>query len=347
MDFAPTKTAWMTRRLPAGLDVTWSPVGSPTVGDVLACEVITLSLLRHLDTADGRRTMLYPGDRIMCVVGNRYSTSALQGRGRVTGDVTEMLSASGLCGEVVGRSAEVAPPTTLRVLAQAHHADRPLNVRSFLLPPAQPIGPKPTWIVVAGSAMDAGKTTACASIIHGLTCAGYRVGAAKLTGTASPRDLSSFRDAGADPVLEFLDMGWPSTDGCDRADLAAIVAGLTGHLQAAAVQVGVLEIADGLLQRETEMILRALSGWLGPAHIVLATRESLAAVAGARQLRQMGHDVLAVTGVVTNSPLACQEVELAGAGPCIPTAGLGTAVASLVEQRGDRHIGQPAPVAVG
>jgi hypothetical protein len=81
------------------------------------------------------------------------------------------------------------------------------------------------------------------------------VGAAKLTGTTSARDVGSFRDAGGDPVLDFADMGWPSTAGCSPAELHQTVVGLADHLRAANVEVGVLEIADGLLQAETDLLI--------------------------------------------------------------------------------------------
>jgi hypothetical protein len=348
MDFGIAKSTWVTRRIPAGAQMSGIPVGRAVIGDVLACEVIVPSLHGRVETTDGRRSTLYPGDRIACVVGNRYATSTLEGRGRVSGEVIDLLSASGLCGEVVTRSDRAAKPTKLRVLGHAVHGDQPLNVRAYALPPAPVVdSPQPAWVVVVGSAMDSGKTTACASIVHGLRSAGYRVGAAKLTGTASSRDLMSFRDAGAGAVHDFLDMGWPSTDGCSASELMDIVGGLTGHLRASGVDVGVLEVADGLLQRETGLLLRAISDWLGPVSVVLAARESLAAVAGVAQLARMGHEPVAVTGVVTSSPLACQEVERAGAGPCVPTADIGRTLLAVLGVPTQRRVGAREAAAVG
>jgi hypothetical protein len=348
MDFQATKSTWVTRRIPASVEMSLIPVSRTVVGDVVACEVILPSLHGRVETTDGRRSMLYPGDHIVCVVGNRYATSTLEGRGRVGGEVIDLLSASGLCGEVVTRSDRAAKPTRLRVLGHAVHSDQPLNVRAFALPqPPVGDGPEPAWVLVVGSAMDSGKTTACASIVRGLRSAGYRVGAAKLTGTASSRDLMSFRDAGAGPVHDFLDMGWPSTDGCSASELREIVVGLTSQLRASGSDVGVLEIADGLLQRETGLLLRAISDWLGPVSVVLTARESLAAVAGVAQLARMGHAPVAVTGVVTSSPLACREVDGAGVGPCIPTADIGRKVLAVLGAPTQRRVGAREAAAVG
>jgi len=324
--FQPTKSTWVTRRVPRDLGVSWGPIELPAVGDVLACEVVAVGLHGRIETVEGTRAKLYPGDRIACVVGNRYATSMLEGLAMVTGETVDLLSASGLCGKVVTRCDASGRPTQLRILGQGRHRGAALNLRPFSLGEATGTS-KPVWVVVVGSAMDSGKTTTCASIIHGLCSIGCRVGAAKLTGTASARDVGSFRDAGAAPVYDFLDLGWPSTPGCTLEELHDIVIGLTGHLAAAGVEVGVLEIADGLLQRETAMLLGVLKSWLGPVRLVLAVQESLAGVMGAARLREMGHELVAISGLVTNSPLACQEIELAGAGPCIRTRDLGPELA--------------------
>jgi hypothetical protein len=128
-------------------------------------------------------------------------------------------------------------------------------------------------------------------------------------------------------------MGWPSTAGCSPAELRQTVIGLADHLRAGGVEVGILEIADGLLQAETDLLLSAINDWIGPVNVVMAARESLAVVAGAAMLAAHGHQLMAVTGIVTSSPLACREVELAGIGPCVPTASLGTVLAPQISHQ--------------
>ena len=51
--------------------------------------------------------------------------------------------------------------------------------------------------------MNSGKTTTVAAITHGLTAAGLRVGAMKVTGTGAGGDPFLFADAGAAEVLDF------------------------------------------------------------------------------------------------------------------------------------------------
>jgi len=245
------KPTWVTRRLPTDLALSWGAPHDPQVADLLLCEVVRTALHGRVETTSGSRMKLYAGDQIICAVGNRYATALLEAAAEAATARIDLLSASGVCGRVLERAHTTNRPTSLQVLGQAFSAGHPVNLRSFSLGPPPLAAGDPSWVVVVGSAMDSGKTTACASLIHGLTAAGLRVGAAKLTGTASARDFGAFRDAGAAPVLDFLDVGWPSTMGCTTEDLRGILQAIAGHLRAAPLDWAVLEIADGLLQWPT------------------------------------------------------------------------------------------------
>jgi hypothetical protein len=330
---AATKSTWVTRRVPSDFSLQWRPLQQPKVGDLLLCELIAPSLHSRVETSGGGRSKLYPGDRVVCAMGNRYATSLLEGVAEVEGDRADLLSASGVCGRVVQLCEKTARPTTLRVLGQAFGPDGPVNLRDFAMPIGPSPSPRPDVVLVVGSAMDSGKTTACAAIINGLRSAGVRVGAAKLTGTASARDFGSYRDAGADPVCDFLDAGWPSTAGCSTDQLARVVDLLLGHAAARRIGTVVVEIADGLLQGETSALLGHLLTGSHHIRVVFTARESLAAVAGVERLRRLGYDVAAVGGIVTNSPLARREVELASGVPCVPTARLGGAILAMEDGR--------------
>ncbi|HET9730283.1 MAG TPA: DUF1611 domain-containing protein [Acidimicrobiia bacterium] len=325
------KSTWVTRRCDIDA-VEWRALAQPRVGDLLLCEVTNIGLHGRVETTTGARRKLYEGDRIVCALASRYATSLLEAVAEIEGDEIDMVTASGLCGRVVQRSKRASAPTRLRPLGQAFINGAPLNLRMCALGAPQddgaPLGPDLQCVVVVGSAMDSGKTTACTSLINGLAAAARRVGAVKLTGSASARDLGSFRDAGAMPFLDFLDFGWGSTAGCTDTELHAIVDGAAAHLRAARVEWGVFEIADGLLQAETRSLLGSLAALLpGDLRIVLTARESLAAVAGVQLLQAMGLTVVAISGLITNSPLACREAELECGVACVPTSELGRRLA--------------------
>jgi hypothetical protein len=318
------KMGWVTRRIPAGYEVQWRPVRGPEAGNVLLCEIVNVSLHSRLETRTGERSGLHEGDLVACAVGARYATSMLEGVAEIHGDRADLLSASGVCGSVLERSEKRQPATSLRVIAQAFDGDRPLNLRSFGLdgPPPRVVR-EPFWALVLGSAMDTGKTTACTAMIHAFSQAGMRVGAVKLTGTASARDLGAFRDAGAEPALDFLDCGWESTAGCSTLELERIARALAAELRGAALDVAVVEVADGITQPETRALLEDLRRRLNDPTVIFTAGESLAAAAGVERLRRMGYGVRAVSGVVTNSPLSAREVEVEAGLPCIRTRDLG------------------------
>jgi hypothetical protein len=318
------KPGWVTRRIPAGWEVQWRPVTAPKAGDVLLCEIAKVSLHSRLETRTGERSGLYEGDLVVCAVGARYATSMLEGAAEIHGDLADLLSASGVCGSVLERSEKRPLATSLRVIAQAFDSGEPLNLRSFGLEGAPSrAGREPLWALVLGSAMDSGKTTACTALIHAFSRAGLRVGAVKLTGTASARDLGAYRDAGAAPVLDFLDCGWESTAGCSTLELERIVCALVAELRGAQLDLAVVEVADGITQPETRALLEDLRRRFNDPTVIFTARESLAAVAGVERLRRMGYGVRAVSGVVTNSPLGVREVELEAGVPCVRTRDLG------------------------
>jgi hypothetical protein len=331
------KPSWVIRRIPSGTVFDWRPIARPAAGDVLLCEIVKPSLHPRLELRTGARSVLYEGDLVVGAVGSRYATSLLEGIDEIRGDRADLLSASGVFGTALDRVDKKPAPTSLRVIAQAFRGESPLSLRSFGLegPPSR-ADLEPSWVLVVGSAMDSGKTTACTTLIHALSRAGLRSGAAKLTGTASARDLCAFRDAGANPVLDFLDCGWESTAGCSPSELKRIARSVAGELGGAALDVAVVEVADGIIQPETRALLADLRAQLSDPTVIFTARESLAAVAGVERLAALGYDVRAVSGVVTSSPLAAREVELDAGVPCIRTSELGRRAIELGWFTGER-----------
>jgi hypothetical protein len=317
------KPTWVTRHVPGDLVFTWREVGAPQAGDLLLCEVKKTGLHGRVETRSGSRRKIYSGDRIVCALANRYATALLEAVAEVDGKRAHMVAASGLCGRIVAGTAKASNPTELVLVAQAYVGDNPLNLRMLRLPPASPPAGEPRWIIVVGSSMDSGKTTACTSIIRGLVDAGHAVGAAKITGTASGRDFGAYGDAGAVPVVDFLDAGYASTVGCGDNELANLAADLASYLRAASIEYGVIEIADGLLQHETRALLSLIGQIFPRAELVVTARESISAASAIADLRALGHTPVAASGLLTNSPLVAREVELAASLPAIRTAELG------------------------
>ena len=69
----------------------------------------------------------------------------------------------------------------------------------------------------------------------------------------------------------------------------------------------VMEIADGVLQRETQMLLTSDVVRPRVRGVVLAAGCAPSALFGAAQVKAYGHDVAAISGCITNSPLFMRE----------------------------------------
>jgi hypothetical protein len=275
---------------------------------------------------------MFEGDEIAVVFGNRYAPDQFEAIVPDRMEPCRLVAAGGVAARLLnshGRMKRATRITPLGLLADAE--GNPLNLSSFRLAQPATINPEPLVVVVAGTSMNAGKTTACASLVKGLVRHGLQVAAAKITGTGAGSDYRSLVDAGADPVYDFLDAGYVSTYRIDRHDLVDIVMILGGHLAASNPDVIVLEVADGLLQRETArlFVTPEFTSWVDG--VVFAANDALGAQAGVAWLAARQLPVIAITGVLTSSPLAMREAEAATGLPVFNTMALSrSAVATLI-----------------
>jgi hypothetical protein len=137
------------------------------------------------------------------------------------------------------------------------------------------------------------------------------VSAGKVTGTGAGGDANMFRDAGAIRVLDFTDFGLPSTFGLDPEQVRDLWASLVDTLILDGPDVVVVEIADGLYQRETSRLLTDPQFIDRVDAVVFTAQDALGASAGVSALRAHGLPVVAVSGVLTGSPLAAAEARAA------------------------------------
>jgi hypothetical protein len=221
---------------------------------------------------------------------------------------------------VASRHAGVRSPTRLRVLGLVgDERGRPVSQRDFGL---KRLGDEPTRgvILVVGASMSSGKTTLGGMLARALSRAGLRVAAAKLTGTAASKDPRFYVSCGASPVLDFVDAGYPSTYLLDPEELNQLQRVLLSQLRATRPDYIVLEVADGIFQRETAMLLRSAEFRAAVDHVFFAANDSLSAESGVRHLREYGLPLRAVSGVLTKAPLAIRESEAATGVPCLSPA---------------------------
>jgi hypothetical protein len=308
--FSDAKWSYVTRGLvDRGTVCLASLDREPRLGDLVAARVVEVRAHDHIEDTNGRQVRLYPGDVVAGAFGNRYATDYYEGY-LPTGPVAHLLTAGGVVGRVASAHARRGEPTVLEVLGLlADQSGRPLSLDGYALAAPEPARAELGTFVVVGSAMNAGKTTTAAALAQGWSRAGLRVGAGKVTGSGSGKDRWMYQDAGAAEIVDFLDFGMASTFGYPPQRLRATMVGIRDALVARGASVVVLEIADGLLQEETQALAAGLAGFADG--VVLAVADALGAVAGVGIMAGLGAPVLAVSGLLTASPLASREAAAA------------------------------------
>jgi hypothetical protein len=254
------KRAYNTRRIaPSDLAALHSdPGAAPRAGDLVLARVERIGKHASLELTDSRRSTLFVGDEVLVAYAARYAPDQFEARVPADLGPCHLAASGGVAAEVISRHGAVSAPTELRPLGLLVDAQGlRVNLERAALPRACGHGPRPLTLASLGTSMNAGKTTAAAHLIHGLKRAGLRVGGAKITGTGSGNDPGLLRDAGADWVLDFTDCGYASTFGLDLPALQDILHTVQTQMHAHGAEVLVVEVADGLLQRETSMLLRS------------------------------------------------------------------------------------------
>lgn len=321
------KVAYVARRVPpAALHTQLAVPSNPSPGDVVLARVEKIGKNTSLELVEGRRSTLHEGDLVVVAFGNRYATLQFEGYARLDGDRCDLLSMGGLCGLVESKHDSVSEPSKLRILgAIGDEKGRPVRLSDHALSPAlSPRQAAPRVIGVLGTSMDAGKTYTVRSSVLGLRKQGLRVAAIKLTGTASGRDRFSMLDAGATPALDFIDAGQPSTYLCSTKALMDIYGILVSQATAQRADCIVIELADGLVQRETTALMTnprfigSVNAWL------LAANDAPGAAGAVSILKAWGITPLAITGNASRSALVRQEVEAATGIACVPAADIET-----------------------
>lgn len=317
------KRAFAIRRAAFDADVRTVSKRRPQAGDLVLARIDTLGHHSKLESPEGRRVQLYESDLILVAFGQRYAPDQFEAI--VPDDLgpCNLVASGGLAGRVISRHPRARRATTISPIGLvADAAGEVLNLSRFSLPRKPMPTRRPRVIAVVGTSMNAGKTTAAAALIHGLSRAGLRVEATKVTGTGSGNDYWSMRDAGALRVLDFTDMGYASTAGSDLLELERMALSLIAHCATERPDVIVVEIADGLLQRETAGLLTSPTFTGAIDGMLFAAADAMGALSGRDWLLSKGIRLVGVSGLVTASPLSSREAAAAIGEPLITLAEL-------------------------
>jgi hypothetical protein len=334
---AKAKRAFTTRRVPVDdMRTLLSGNLKPFPGDLVLARVEMVGNHTRIEAPDGRRVLLFPGDEIIVCFGNRYAPDQFEAI--VGNDLggCDLVAAGGIASRELGRHARMAAPTRILPIGLVGDANgNRLNLRDYAIRSDMVAG-RITTVLVAGTAMNSGKTLTSASLVRSLKLAGHRVAALKATGTGAGGDLWIMRDVGADVVADFTDAGFATTYKVSANEIEDATLRLIGHAAAAGCEFAVIEVADGLQQEETSALMRSKPLRLASLGVVFAAYDSMGAIAGAGILGDIGHRVIAVSGKLTQSPLAMREAERATGLPVFTPQALqnGALVQTIVGQIG-------------
>lgn len=306
---ARAKAAYTTRRVDRHIIKTLLGGFSPRPGDLVLARVVKLGQHARIELEHGRRAPLFVGDEIIVCYGNRYAPDQFEAEVPDDLDECHLVAGGGIAARCLARHDSMKAATVIQPLGLLGDAGgRPINLADWALPAITSRRPRPLVLAVAGTAMNAGKTTSAAHLIKGLSYSGMTVGAAKVTGTGAGGDVWLMKDAGAALAFDFTDAGLASTYRAPVTEIEDAAERLLTHLREEGVDAIVLEVADGLFQQETAALLSSPRFRSLVDAVIFAAGDAMGAAAGVAWLRQRGWPVAAVSGCVSASPLAAREV---------------------------------------
>lgn len=288
----------------------------PRAGDLAVFKVKEIGKHNSIQGVNGNNCYIFEGDFIMAAFGNRYASEQFEGY-VPTGYHKEyqILGKGGAVGVLKSMHVkfEKIGPTNLKLVGYVVNQQSEVVNSKYLILEEQPFLPirrHPFHTILSlGSSMDSGKTTSAAYLARGLKASKKRVAYIKLTGTVFTKDRHFVRDCGAYTALDFSNCGFPSTYMCEIDELLNLYETLMHEVAKGKPEMVIIEIADGLLQRETQMLLQHHSFKEQVDDVFLSGGDSMSALHGIQILKNFGYVPFGVGGLFSASPLLAEEVE--------------------------------------
>ena len=305
------KWAFTTRRVNKGHAYSLiAELDKVVSGDLVLAQVKKVNQHKNLQLDVGRASELYLHDYIVVACGDRYAPDQFEAIAELDATGSDLVAGGGIIGKMRYSNQKMNKPTEVIPLGLlTNQQGDVINIADYALPTSSFVPQDLNIFCIVGTSMNAGKTTAAASLAHGLKKAGHNVAGVKITGTGAYGDYNAFLNAGISIVADFTDAGMATTyrQSIDRIESG--FASLMAHAKNQGATVVVVEIADGLFQFETRQLLvdslvrRHCDG------VLFACPDAMSAVGGVQLLKTMGIQPMAVSGMISLSPLACSEAE--------------------------------------
>jgi hypothetical protein len=288
---------------------------APEPGDLVYGRISYVSQHSSLENKHGRIHEINDGTRAVFVYGNRYAPDAFEGLvpDRPLAEA-DLLARSGMIGVMRTKNAAVKDPSKVDVLGYVvDEAGRVVNTREHpVAKPKQPLDEsrrRSPMILHVGTSMNSGKSTSASACCWALSAMGHGVRGSKVTGTSCLKDILHMQDAGAERISDFSYLGYPSTYMLDFDSLSGIFRDLDAKFANNPKKYWVVEIADGILQRETAALLRDDYVRSRIHRLVFSAADAFGAIGGVRLLEEeFGLAADAISGRCSSSPLMIREL---------------------------------------
>ncbi|AMC11952.1 hypothetical protein Lupro_12035 [Lutibacter profundi] len=289
----------------------------PKAGDVAIFKVKEIGKHTRIQSTTGNNKYILPGDLIMAAFGNRYATEQMEGFiPNCYHNTYHILGQGGAIGILKNMHAkfELVGPTSLSLVGYIVNENGSVINTKYLNNATTtyksiPLNKHHKVILSLGTSMDSGKTSSAAFLARGLKLARKKIAFIKLTGTVYTKDKNMVRDYGANISLDFSYFGFPSTYMCSTEEIISLYKHLIEQVRPHNPEYIIVEIADGLLQRETHALINNKEFMSKISGALFSSLDSMSAIAGANMLTELGCNIIGVTGLFTVSPLLINEVK--------------------------------------
>ena len=281
----------------------------PQVGDVVYGKVEATGQHTTIENCNGRIHGVHDNTRSLFVFGNRYAPDYYEGKIPTKDEIyihTDLLARSGIIGNVISKNVNIKEPTKIKIIGWVTDKNGEiLNTLNYTKVKPSKAHKKNKVILSIGTAMNSGKTTTAKYCCWALSKAGHPVTATKITGTASLKDILGMQDCGAEKISDFTYMGYPSTYMMDQRELITM---FNLFDQSNNETYWVIEFADGILQRETKMLLQSEDVTKRLHKILFSAHDTFAALGGINILKnEFGLVPDLISGIISGSPLLINE----------------------------------------
>ncbi len=281
-------------------------------GDVVLAKLLSAQKKpRNYLKKNRKKVKVRKGNVFMGCISDRYAPKILRAiipKRLKKGDTLNLLESAGAIG-IVKSARPGYTKREIEFLGFVSSNGKKINIVDYSIK-VKKVKISPKIIVVVGVVENSGKTLTIAGLTEGLVKRGYKVCVGKLTGIGDDTDVILSKSKGAKKVLSIIDAGWPSSVGLSKKELDEVFIKIYSNLAEVNPDFIILEIADGITQRESAMLMKSkLLTKYKPCYI-LSVKDPVGAYGGKILMKKkFGVTPVFFTGKGTVTDIGREEIE--------------------------------------